>query len=195
MNSVDPDSSRELCVRVGRRECPSAHGLGNKCLRLLWGAAWLALFRPSPAFLLGWRRFLLRLFGAGVGRGAKVMPSVRIWAPWNLTLGEEATLGHAVDCYCVAPIAVGAHATVSQYAYLCAATHDDADPHMRLIAAPIVIADQAWVCADVFVGPGVTVGQGAVLGARSSAFSDVAPWKVYVGTPARPLRDRVLTSS
>ena len=103
------------------------------------------------------------LFGAAIGRHARVMPSARVWAPWNLSLGEDACLGHDVDCYCVAPVSVGAHATVSQYTFLCTATHDPADAHMRLQAAPIVVEDQAWICADVFVGPGVTIGENAVV--------------------------------
>ncbi|MCK4373896.1 MAG: putative colanic acid biosynthesis acetyltransferase [Candidatus Brocadiae bacterium] len=139
-----------------------------------------------------WRRFLLRLFGARIDRGARIHPSCRIWAPWNLEMGEYSCLSHYVDCYCVDNVRIGAHATVSQYCFLCTATHDESDPHMRLTTAPITIEDQAWVCADVFVGPGVTIGQGAVVGARSSVFDDLPPWKVCYGTPARPMRDRTM---
>jgi putative colanic acid biosynthesis acetyltransferase WcaF len=152
----------------------------------------MLLFRPSPRLLHGWRRMLLRAFGAQLGRGAKIFPSVRIWAPWNLRIDEYGCLSHDVDCYCVAPIRVGAHATVSQYAYLCAATHDLGDPHMRLLASPIAIADQAWVCARAFIGPGVTVGQGAVVGACAVALQDVRPWMVVAGNPAREIKERRL---
>ncbi|NNJ26384.1 2,3,4,5-tetrahydropyridine-2,6-dicarboxylate N-acetyltransferase [Planctomycetes bacterium LzC2] len=140
----------------------------------------------------GWRRFLLRLFGANVGRGAKVLPSAKVWLPANLTLGEYACLGAEVDCYCVAPISVGAHATVSQRAFLCAATHDISDPHMRLVARPIMIEASAWVCAEAFVGPGIAVGEGAVVGARAVAVKNVEPWAIVVGNPARFLRRRNL---
>lgn len=177
-------------ISVTPRECPSAHSARNKAGRALWAAAWRLLFRPSPAFCHGWRRAILRLFGARVGRGAKVLPSARVWAPWNLTLGDYACLSHDVDCYCVAAISVGAHATVSQYSFLCAASHDPADPHMRLVTAPIEIGDQAWVCADVFVAPGVRIGQGCVVGARSSVFGDLPPWTVCHGSPARPVHPR-----
>jgi putative colanic acid biosynthesis acetyltransferase WcaF len=132
------------------------------------------------------------MFGARVGRRAKVFPSTRVWAPWNLTLGDFACLSHDVDCYCVAPVKIGSHATVSQYSYLCAATHDVADPHMRLVTAPITIMDQAWVCARVFVAPGVTIGQGAVAGACSVVVNDVPPWTIVGGNPARRLRERRL---
>jgi len=107
-------------------------------------------------------------------------------------MGDHSCLSHYVDCYCVDRVRIGAHATVSQYSYLCTATHDESDPHMRLLTAPITIEDQAWVCADVFVGPGVTIGQGAVVGARSSVFRDLPAWKVCYGTPAHDVRDRIV---
>jgi putative colanic acid biosynthesis acetyltransferase WcaF len=87
---------------------------------------------------------------------------------------------------------LGAYATISQYAYLCGATHDYSDPALPLLSAPIVIEDYAWVCADVFIGPGVTVGQGAVVGARSSVYKDVPAWKVVAGNPARVIKERTL---
>ena len=133
---------------------------------------------------------MLRCFGARVGKGVKVMPSVRIWAPWNLVLEEESTFGHHVDCYCVDTVRIGAHATVSQYSYLCTATHDVSDPNMKLVTKPITIEDQAWVCADVFVGPGVTIGEGAVAGARSVVVGDVEEWTIVAGNPAEPIRQR-----
>jgi putative colanic acid biosynthesis acetyltransferase WcaF len=105
---------------------------------------------------------------------------------------DHSCLSHFVDCYCVAPIKIGAHSTVSQYSYLCAATHDIERPDMPLVAAPITIGDGAWVAADVFVGPGVTIGDGAVVGARSSVFKDVPPWTVVVGTPAKVIKKREL---
>ena len=183
-------ASSPFAVSVGPLQCPSAHSTRNKIGRALWGVVWGLLFRPSPKIMHGWRRMLLRAFGARVGRGVKVMPSARIWAPWNLELGECSCVSHYVDCYSVARISIGAHATVSQYSFLCTATHDESDPHMLLVTAPLTIRDQAWVCADVYVGPGVTIGQGAVVGVRSSVFGDLPEWKVCYGTPARSVRDR-----
>lgn len=107
-------------------------------------------------------------------------------------MGEYAYLSHHVDCYCVAPVDVGAHATVSQYSFLCTATHGVDDPCMSVISAPITIEDQAWVCADVFVGPGVHIRQGAVAGARSSVFKDLPAWTICAGTPAAPIKKRVI---
>jgi putative colanic acid biosynthesis acetyltransferase WcaF len=135
---------------------------------------------------------LLRVFGATVGRSARISPSVRVWAPWNLAVGDEASIAHFVDCYCVDRITIGNHATVSQYALLCAAGHDISDPQMRLVTAPIRIGDQAWICAGAYVAPGVTVGEGAVAGARAVVTKDVAAWTVVAGNPAQMIRVRVL---
>ena len=185
-------TSERPVVDTSRRACPSPHSLWNKIGRVAWGATWWILFRPSPRPCHFWRRLLLRLWGARIGRGAKIDPSVRIWAPWNLDLGEEAALGHHVDCYNVARVTIGPHATVSQYAFLCTASHDVSDPHMRLIHAPIVLAGQSWVCAGAFVAPGVTIGEGAVAGARAVVVKAVEPWTIVAGNPARAIRKREL---
>ena len=168
-------------------------GWRNKLVRLLWQVVWSVAFRPTPPPLHGWRCFLLRRFGATLGRGVHIYPSARIWAPWNLVMADHACLGRQVDCYNVAPVRIGTRAIISQYSYLCTASHDVADPAMRLVSAPIQIGDQAWVCADVFVGPGVTIGAAAVAGARSSVFSDLPAGQVCVGSPARAIRPRTTT--
>ena len=98
-----------------------------------------------------------RLFGAQVASTARVYPSCRVWAPWNLRLGEHSCLGPAVDCYSVDRVSLGRRATVSQYAFLCTATHDITDPRMPLMAKSIELMDGVWVCAGTFVGPGVTM--------------------------------------
>lgn len=109
-------------------------------------------------------------------------------------MGDHSCLSYQVDCYCVAPINIGAHATVSQYSYLCTASHDFERPNMPLTTAPIVLGEGAWVTADVFVGPGVTIGQGAVVGVRSTVLHDVEPWTVVAGNPARLIKRRELRS-
>jgi putative colanic acid biosynthesis acetyltransferase WcaF len=158
----------------------------NKIRRTIWGICWVLLYRPSPALLHGWRRMLLRLFGARIDAQAHPYPRARIWAPWNLHMGAHSCLANDVDCYCVAPITLGVHATISQYSYLCSASHDYHDPSMPLIAAAITIADEAWVAADVFVGPGVNIGEGAVIGARSTVIGDIPAWTFVAGSPAQP---------
>jgi putative colanic acid biosynthesis acetyltransferase WcaF len=177
-----------------RNPRPTTFSLGNRALRAIWGMVWFLLFRPSPRIFHAWRRGLLRLFGAHLGRGAHVYPSVKIWAPWNLTMGNHSCLGSYVDCYNVAPVVIGAFATVSQYSYLCTATYDYNKREMPLIASPITIGDWAWVAADVYVGPGVTIGDGCVVGARSSVHRSLPPWSVAVGNPARPVKARAIVA-
>lgn len=184
---TDPSSSR---IQVDRAACPSPHSAMNKAARLLWQWAWLLLFRPVPWFWHAPRRLLLRLFGARVGRGAQIMPSARIWAPWNLSLGDHATVSHGVDLYSVDRIEIGAHATVSQRAFLCTATHDIDHPNMPLMTAPIRIGAGAWVCAEAYVHPGVTIGTDAVAGVRAVVLHDVPPGQVVGGNPARFIRMR-----
>ena len=145
--------------------------------------------------LHGWRRMLLRAFGAKVGRDAQPYPSAWIWAPWNLEMAAHSTLAPHVDCYSVDRVRLGSHATVSQYSYLCTASHDYLEPGMPLITAPISIGPNAWVAGDVFIGPGVTVGDGAVVGARSSVFRDVRAWTVVAGSPATFRNRRPMTAA
>jgi putative colanic acid biosynthesis acetyltransferase WcaF len=137
-----------------------------------------------------WRRFLLRLFGAKVSSTAGVYGSARIWYPANFEIGDRAYVGRQVKVYCMAKITLNAYALASQGAHMCAGTHDIEDPDFQLKTAPIVIGERAWIAAEAFVGPGVTVGDGAVLGARACAMRDLEPWTVYVGNPARILRRR-----
>jgi putative colanic acid biosynthesis acetyltransferase WcaF len=169
---------------------PSPHGVRNKLARALWGIAAPVLFRPTPKPLYGWRRGILRLFGARIAPSAIVHPSVRIWAPWNLEMAAHACLSPHVECYSVDRIAIGTRATVSQFAFLCTATHDADHSDMPLVTAPIVIEADAWIAADAFVGPGVRIGEGAVVGARSAVFKDVPAWTIVAGAPARFLRPR-----
>ena len=164
---------------------------GHQLKRLLWGVCWALLARWLPRSLgCAWKRFLLRCFGAKLSPTAVVYSSTRIYAPWNLEMGEYSCLADEVDCYNVDRVTIGANTTVSQKTYLCTASHDITRPDLPLVTAPIVIADQAWVAADAFIGMGVTIGQGAVVGARAAVFKDVPPWTVVGGNPARTLKQR-----
>lgn len=185
--------STEMPRRRHEARSPSELPLSNKVMRGLWGVAWLVLFRPSPRPLHGWRCFLLRLFGASIGRGVLVYQSVRVWAPWNLEMADGSCLGDWVDCYSVDKISLGRRAIVSQYSYLCTATHDFSRRDRPLVTRPIVIGDDAWVTADVFIGPGVKIGEGTVVGARSTVVRDLPPWSIAVGSPARVIGKRELS--
>jgi len=165
--------------------------LSNKFARVAWQIVWLFLYRPSPRLLHPWRCLLLRLFGAHLGKAVHPYPSARIWAPWNLEMGDHSCLSEEVDCYCVEKIRIGAHTTVSQYSFLCTASHDYTKEAMPLVAAPITLGERVWITADVFVGPGVTIGDGAVVTTRSSVFTDLPSWMVARGNPAVPIRARL----
>ncbi len=169
------------------------HSLQSRIGRVLWHLVWLFFFRTTPrGILYGWRRFLLRCFGARIGKGAHVFPTCRIWQPWNLTLGDHACLSEDVDCYTVDRITLGDQAVVSQGAFLCTASHDIRSPIMELTYKPIVIGAQAWVAARAFVGPGVTLGEGAVVAACAVVSKDVEAWTVVGGNPAVRIKNRVL---
>ena len=141
-------------------------------------------FRYSPRPLFGWRRLLLRLFGARVGRHVHLYPSARIELPWQLEIGEEASIGERVLVYNLGKVTIGPRATVSHNAHLCAGTHDYRDPRLPLLRPPIEIGADAWICAAAFVGPGSRVGEGAVVGAASVCNGDVEAWTVVSGNPA-----------
>lgn len=162
----------------------------NKAGRALWQVVWLLAYRPSPRPFHAWRRWLLRSFRANIARKAHPYPSARIWAPWNLTMGEGSCRGDHVECYSVDRVTIEPYATVSQHAFLCTASHDYTITGMPIITAPIRIGQRAWVAADAFVGPGVTIGEGAVVGARASVFRNVEPWTVVGGNPARVIKKR-----
>lgn len=163
----------------------------EKLGRTLWYAVEGTLFRWSPRVVYGWRNWLLRRFGARVAPSARIRSTVTIEVPWNLSVGPDAIIGDSVILYCLGAVSIGARALISQYCHLCAGTHDHTRPDYPLLRAPIQIGDDVWLAADVFVGPGVTVGIGSVVGARSSVFTDLPAWKICIGSPARPIKDRV----
>lgn len=166
--------------------------LQNIVARAVWSFVWIFLFRPSPRPFHWWRILLLKLFGARVGKNVRIYQSARIWAPWNLRLDDGSCIGDWVDCYCVAPVHLSFGAVVSQYSYLCTATHDFTRRSHSLLCAPIYIGSHAWVTARCFIGPGVTVGEGAVVGACSVVTRNVEAWTVVAGTPPRFLKRREL---
>lgn len=150
------------------------------------------LFRWSPEKLHAWRAGLLRVFGADIPEPGRVVvfPTARIHFPWRLRLEPRAMIGREVIVYNLAPITLRRGANVSQRCHLCAGTHDYRRWDLPLVAKPIVIGENVWVAADVFVGPGVTIGELAVVGARSVVVRDLPPRMVCVGHPCRPLHER-----
>lgn len=155
--------------------------------RVLWAMA-RPLFALSPRPLWGWRRWLLRRFGAQIGAHVHIYPSVRVTIPWNLEIGDHTAVGDRAILYALGPITIGPRATISQGAHLCAGTHDLRQPSRPLVKPPIFIRAEAWVAADAFIGPGVTIGDRTVIGARAVVMKDQPPGLVIVGNPARALR-------
>jgi len=159
-------------------------------MRVLWGLAH-PLFAWSPRPFWAWRRVLLRLFGARIGREVHVYPNVRIAMPWNLTIGDHSAVGDRATLYALGSITIAECVTVSQGAHLCAGTHDYRDSAMPLLKPPIVIQREAWICADAFVGPGVDIGPWAIIGARCVVTKNVEPGAIMIGNPAKLLRRRI----
>lgn len=164
--------------------------LTNRLKRLVWQSVWMILGRWTPPQAHRWRIFILRIFGANVSWKAFVYSDVKIWAPWNLTIDDYGTLGRGVICYNIAFITIGIRSVISQGVHLCTGTHDYQDPMFPLTAKPINIGTRVWICADAFIGPGVTVADGVVLAAASVAYRNLDAWTVYGGNPARFLRSR-----
>ena len=138
---------------------------------------------------------MLTLFGGKIAGSAHVYASARIWCPANLVMEEHSCLGPRVICYNIAPVTLRRHAIASQGAHLCTGSHDIADSYFQLIARPIVIGENGWIATEAFIGPGVTVGEGAVLGARGVTFKDLPPWTINAGNPAERIGTRVMRSA
>lgn len=174
------------------RPQPSSWSTCVNVRRVLWALVQGTVFRWSFHTWHGWRRFLLRCFGARIGAAAVVRASVRIEMPWNLQLADEAVVGERVVLYCLAPVTIGRRATVSQYAHLCAGTHDYTRRSFPLVVKPIHVGEEVWIATDAFIGPGVTIGERAVVGARATVLKDVPPDVVVAGNPAIVIKPRTL---
>jgi putative colanic acid biosynthesis acetyltransferase WcaF len=176
-------------IDVAANRAQPRYSRAENLARALWALAG-PLFRLSPRPCFAWRRMLLRLFGARVGHQVHVYPTTRIVMPWNLVIGDWSALGEDVLVYNLGRVTIGSRVTVSLRAFVCAGTHDHTRPDFPLVKDAIQIRDQAWLCADSFVGPGVVVGEGAILAARAVAVKSVPPWTIVGGNPARPIGQR-----
>jgi putative colanic acid biosynthesis acetyltransferase WcaF len=176
-------------LEIERNRRAQKYSSGEMLRRVLWILAH-PFFRFSPRPCFGWRRFLLRCFGAKIGRNAHVYASATIYFPWNLEAGDESAIGEHAYVYNLGRVTIGDRATISYRAHLCAGTHDHTKPDFPLVRAKIDIGAEAWICADAFVGPGVTVGKGAIVGAGAVAMKNVRPWMIVIGNPARESKRR-----
>lgn len=165
--------------------------LSNKLYRLVWNVACFLLIRPLPRTIgQRWIHFVYRLFGASIDKRVLLYPSAIVYDPRNLIMKEHSQIGPKAEIYNVNKVVLEEFANVSQRAYLCTASHDINNEDFHLISEPIVVKRYSWVAADAFIGFGVTIGEGAVVGARAAVFKDVVPWTVVGGNPARYIKNR-----
>ena len=179
----------------GRTPPGTVHGYftrREKIGRLLWTLVQATLFRFSPRRADAWRAWLLRRFGARVGRVRLLRNTVRVEVPWNVELGDGVQIGDRVYLYSLGKISIGEHSIVSQFSHLCAGTHDFERTDFPLLRVPIKVGARCWLAAETFVGPGVTIADGVVVGARGGVVKDLPAWTVCVGSPARPVGPRRL---
>lgn len=162
----------------------------NGLVILLWWFIQGTLFRFSLHPMYKWRNFLLRLFGAKVGKGVQIRSSAKFTYPWKVEIGDFSWIGDNVEFYSLDQIAVGRHCVVSQKSYLCTGSHDMNDPRFGLITKPIRIEDGAWIASDVFLYPGVSIGEMAVVAARSTVTKFVPANEVHAGSPAKFIKHR-----
>jgi putative colanic acid biosynthesis acetyltransferase WcaF len=165
--------------------------LQNRLYRFFWNIAWLLLASWTPPPLHLWRNFLLRIFGAKIHPTARIYSSAKIWYPPNLTIHKYAVIGPRAIIYCQDKITIGDKVTVSQGAHLCTGSHNIQDKNFQLITRPIEIKSYAWIAAESFIGPGVTIHEGAVIGARAVVFKDIDSWSVSIGNPCFYIKKRI----
>ena len=159
----------------------------------LWWIVQGTLFAWSPQFLYGWRRFLLRVFGAKIGKAVLVRPTVRITYPWKVSIDDYSWIGDDVVLYSLGEIEIGKNTVISQKSYLCTGSHDHTSKAFDIYAKTIKIGDEVWIATDVFIAPGVTIGRGAVVGARSTVLHNLPAKKICYGNPAKPVKVRELS--
>jgi len=162
----------------------------HRLRRLLWQITWAVLCRPTPNIFHGWRAWVLRRAGANIGTDSLIYPGARIWAPWLLTTGEVVTIANGAEIYNPGGVILEHHSILSQGSFLCGATHDYNDPGFPMIWKPILVGPYGWICARAVVLPGVTVGEGAILGAAAVTSRNLDAWSVYAGNPARKVGER-----
>jgi putative colanic acid biosynthesis acetyltransferase WcaF len=191
MHATETPSQSETAIDIRANRHARKYSRRALMGRVLWSFAY-PLFCFSPRLLWSWRNVMLRLFGASIGRGVRIYPTVDIIIPWNLKIGDEATIGNKVILYALGKIEIGARATISQNSHICAGTHDHRRPNFPLLKRPISIGEGAWICADAFIGPNVLVGDFAIVGARAVVVRNVSPGVIVIGNPAREIRKRFI---
>jgi putative colanic acid biosynthesis acetyltransferase WcaF len=164
----------------------------NPIIVVLWWTIQNTLFAWSPQPFFGWRNFLLKLFGAQIGKKVNIRPTVRITFPWKIKIGDYCWIGDNSYLYSLGEIEIGNHVAISHRVYLCTGNHVYTKLSFDILAQPIKIEDEVWLPNDVFIGPGVTIGKGCVIGARSTVLNNMPEGMICFGYPAKPIRKRII---
>lgn len=181
---------KESYQQLGNFHLPENFRGRSAIIVQLWWIVQATLFAWSPQFMYGWRRFLLRIFGAEIGKAVLVRPTVQVTYPWKVAIGDYSWIGDDVVLYSLGEIRIEKNAVISQKTYLCTGSHDYTQINFDIYAEPIKIGTQVWVATDVFVAPGVQIGDACVVGARSTVLHDLPAGKICYGNPAKPVKDR-----
>jgi acetyltransferase-like isoleucine patch superfamily enzyme len=179
-------------LRIDLYKLHSQKPRGKRLRFFLWRCIQLPFFDHAPQILGSLRVFLLRLFGAKIGPSCRVSNGVKILMPWNLTLGERSIIGRNTEIHNLASVEIGDHVVISEHSYLCTSTHDYTHPYFPVQSLPILIDSQVWVAAGCFIGPGITISEGAVIGACSVVTKAMPAWMVCAGNPCKPIKMRVI---
>jgi putative colanic acid biosynthesis acetyltransferase WcaF len=158
----------------------------------LWRIVQCSLFALSPQFMYSWRRFLLRLFGAKIGKRVLIRPSAQITYPWKVSIGNFSWIGDDSVLYSLGEIKIGENVSIAHRDYFCTGFHDFTKTTFDIGQKPIIIEDEVWIPNDIFVGPGVTIGKGCVIGARSTVLTDMPEGMICYGNPAKPIKKRIV---
>lgn len=185
---MDPDSRKLQSLDLFR--LPENFRGKSAFVVQAWWIIRAILFSWSPQFMYKWRSMLLRAFGAKIGHNVLIRPTARITYPWKVSIGDYSWIGDHVELYSLGEIRIGANSVISQRSYLCTGSHDYEKSTFDIYAKPINLGDEVWVATDVFVAPGVSIGDGAVVGARSTVLSDIEPGMIAYGNPARVIKSR-----
>ena len=157
----------------------------------LWWLVQATLFRCSPQAVYGWRRWLLRRFGAKIGKGVLIRPTAVVTYPWKVSIGDWSWIGDDVTLYSLGDIIIGDNVVVSQNSYICSGSHDFRSPAFDIFSRPVHIESEVWLATDVFVSPGVRIMHGAVVRTRSLVLNDLPEMMLCAGHPAKPIRARI----
>jgi putative colanic acid biosynthesis acetyltransferase WcaF len=171
--------------QLGQFNLPKNFRGKNGLIVQLWRITYVLFYKSSPQIMYGWRRFLLRLFGAKIGKKVILRPSSQIIYPWKLEIGDYSWIGDDVVLYNLGQITIGANTIISQKSYLCTGSHDYNSVEFDIFEKPIVVGDSCWLATDVFVAPGVAIADEVVVGARSSVFKNILIKGVYKGNPVK----------